>query len=167
MVNQLLDISRLEAGQMPLDKEECDLVAMVHASIRSLGSLLGEGRHLEILATDPILALCDPSIVGRVINNLLSNAFKFTPEGGKVRVQVVRAGDSVRCLVSDTGPGIPPKYHLKIFDKFGQVESGNERSGVGLGLTFCKLAIEAHGGTIGVESKAGKGSTFWFTLPVA
>ena len=82
-----------------------------------------------------------------------------------MRVRFERLGESIRCSVADTGPGIPAEFHRKIFDKFGQVENGRETSGVGLGLTFCKLAIEAHGGCIGVESTPGEGSTFWFTVP--
>ena len=69
--------------------------------------------------------------------------------------------------IADTGPGIPPEFHARIFEKFGQVETRQQVASTGLGLTFCKLAVEAQGGTIGVESVMGKGSTFWFTVPLA
>jgi len=103
----------------------------------------------------------------RVIANLVANAIKFTAERGEVRVGVAADPAGVTLTVTDAGPGIPAAYHQKIFEKFGQVEAtrqGAQRSS-GLGLTFCKLAVEAHGGRIGVESEIGKGSTFWFTLP--
>ena len=138
-----------------------------YAAVHSLSSLLNATRRLEMPVSEPIPVVCDANIVSRVIGNLLSNAFKFTPEGGEVRVRIARTGDAVRFSVSDTGPGIPVEFHRKIFDKFGQVTGGKERNGVGLGLTFCKLAVEAHGGCIGLESEPGKGSTFWFILPAA
>jgi two-component system sensor histidine kinase/response regulator len=102
-----------------------------------------------------------------VIANLVANAVKFTPSPGEILVRVAAAAAGHRVSVADTGPGIPVEYHEKIFEKFGQAEAsqaGAQRSS-GLGLTFCKLAVEAHGGRIGVESAIGKGSTFWFTLP--
>lgn len=106
-------------------------------------------------------------LVTRIIANLVGNAVKFTPEGKKVTISVERNGDGAKFYVADTGSGIPPEYHEKIFEKFGQVKIRQQMKmySTGLGLTFCKLAVEAHGGEIGVESEADKGSTFWFTLP--
>jgi signal transduction histidine kinase len=98
---------------------------------------------------------------------LVGNALKFTPEQEKIGITVKREGDQAQVAVTDTGPGIPPEYHEKIFEKFGQVEAaqkGQKRS-TSLGLTFCKLAVEAHGGKIMVESRVGEGSTFRFWLP--
>jgi signal transduction histidine kinase len=103
-----------------------------------------------------------------VIANLVANAMKFTPAHGQILVRVTADASGQNVSIADTGPGIPQEYHEKIFEKFGQAEAsqaGAQRSS-GLGLTFCKLAVEAHGGRIGVESAIGKGSTFWFTLPV-
>ena len=99
--------------------------------------------------------------------NLVGNAIIHTSKEGKVWVKVEEKEDQAKVLVIDTGPGIPLEYQEKIFEKFGQVKLGeqNRKYSTGLGLTFCKLAIEAHGGKIGVESKLGQGSTFWFTLP--
>jgi signal transduction histidine kinase len=101
-----------------------------------------------------------------VLQNLLSNALKFTPDSGNVRIVVTPFESEIRIAVTDTGRGIAPQYHQHIFEKFGQVEDRKNHLGTGLGLTFCKLAVEAHGGRIGVESEVGKGSTFWFALPL-
>ena len=100
--------------------------------------------------------------------NLVGNAVKYTPPQGDVRVTVAMAGSQARVAVIDVGPGIAPEYHEMIFKKFGQVEARDQKQGssTGLGLTFCKLAVEAHGGRIGVDSQVGRGSTFWFELPV-
>jgi len=105
----------------------------------------------------------------RVVANLIPNAVKFTGTSGDVRISLDRVPEGVRVSVLDTGPGIPPEYHQRIFEKFGQVALRKEgkKYSTGLGLTFCKLAVEAQVGRIGVESAVGKGSAFWFILPAA
>ncbi|MEI7730941.1 MAG: hybrid sensor histidine kinase/response regulator [Verrucomicrobiota bacterium] len=166
MVTQLLDVSRLEAGQMPLAKKECDLAQIAQTALASLGALAsGRQVSLSLSATEPVPAVCDPDLIRRVIENLLGNALKFSPATGAVQLAVTREGLNARIAVSDHGRGILPEYHQKIFEKFGQVECREKRLGTGLGLAFCKLAVEAHGGRIGVESTVGQGSTFWFELP--
>jgi two-component system, sensor histidine kinase and response regulator len=168
MVTSLLDVSRLEAGEMPLNKQVCDLRPVITTAIESLGGLT-KGRHVLFTPNDqPVNLSCDPDVATRVIANLLGNALKFTPKSGEVRVATALEGNRVRTTVTDTGPGIPPEYRERIFEKFGQVEGRQEgkKYSTGLGLTFCKLAVEAHGGQIGVDSEIGHGSTFWFTLPV-
>ena len=104
-----------------------------------------------------------------MIANLLGNAIKFTPSGGDIEISCEQAGEEAKLSVSDSGPGIPFEYHEKIFDKFGQVEARetNAKWSTGLGLAFCKLAVAAQGGEIGVDSAPGEGSTFRFTLPLA
>jgi signal transduction histidine kinase len=108
----------------------------------------------------------DAGLISRVMQNLAGNAFNYAAADGSIRIAVSRAGQEARVEVSDNGPGIPAAYHGKIFEKFVQVEDLNAKVGTGLGLAFCKLAVEIHGGRIGVESETGKGSTFWFTLPL-
>jgi two-component system, sensor histidine kinase and response regulator len=109
----------------------------------------------------------DRDITHRIFVNLLGNAIKFSPGGTTIDIGISSIGTDVRVTVIDQGYGVPPDYHQRIFEKFGQVESRKEGKmySTGLGLTFCKLAVEAHGGRIGLESEVGKGSTFWFTLP--
>ena len=167
MVNSVLDVSQLEQGQMPLAKTTLDMDDLIQNALRPLGSLAKNVKLLHSKQSPPVRVNCDASLIARVMANLVGNAIKFTPPGGTVAVSVERHGAGARICVADTGSGIPRKYHKKIFEKFGQVEV--QRQGkmysTGLGLTFSKLAVEAHGGEIGVESEVGKGSTFWFTLP--
>ena len=168
MVTSLLDVSRLEAGQMPLNKQDCDVRPVIAGALESLGGLT-RGRHVSFVPSDtPVTLCCDPEVTGRIVANLVGNALKFTPASGEVRVTATPEGNEVRIAVADTGPGIPVEYRERIFEKFGQVEGRQEgrKHSTGLGLTFCKLAVEAHGGTIGVDSEVGQGSTFWFRLPV-
>ncbi len=168
MVTSLLDVSRLEAGEMPLHKVPCDLHEVAAEAIVTLGSLTRD-RHVVLKPIDVQLIIdCDREIVGRVVANLVGNALKFTPTSGLVHVAVELADGQATVTIADNGPGIPPQYHERIFEKFGQVENleAGMTPSTGLGLTFCKLAVEAHGGTIGVDSEVGKGSTFWIRLPV-
>jgi two-component system sensor histidine kinase KdpD len=117
--------------------------------------------------TAPIFATCDGAIVRRVVENLVSNAIKHTPADAPVCIAVRAAGDRVRIEVTDGGPGVPSEARERIFEKFGTVEMRREQKyhSAGLGLSFCKLAVQAHGGTIGVESAEPQGSVFWFELP--
>jgi signal transduction histidine kinase len=102
-----------------------------------------------------------------VIENLLSNAIAYSPPGGRVRLAVTRTADRARVAVHDEGPGVPEEARQRIFEKFGTVETGEKRTrhSVGLGLAFCKLAVAAHGGTIGVTAGKPAGSVFWFEIP--
>lgn len=167
MVSDVLDVSRLEAGQLPLEPAEVDLGALAVEAMTSVGASAERVRFEELPPS--VRAICDANVIRRVITNLVANAMKFTPASGRILVRVEADASGHKVSVIDTGTGIPPEYHEKIFEKFGQVEAsrqGAQRSS-GLGLTFCKLAVEAHGGRIGVESEVGKGSAFWFTLPRA
>lgn len=168
MVTSLLDVSRLEAGEMPLQVETCDARTVVSDALSSLGAL-SKGRRLRFEPSgEPVPMCCDTEVTRRIVGNLVANALKFTPASGEVGVRAVQSGDRARIEVTDTGPGIPPDYRDRIFEKFGQVDAREEgrKFSTGLGLTFCKLAVEAHGGTIGVDSEEGVGSTFWFALPM-
>jgi PAS domain S-box-containing protein len=165
MVNSLLDISKMESGEMKLKMTRCDLAALAQRLV-SVYELQRENRQFIIDAPpEPVEVSCDADLILRVIQNLFSNALKFTPDDGTIIIKVRTLEEGARVSVEDTGNGIPSQHLPKIFDKFYQAEA-RERS-TGLGLTFCKLAVELHGGRIGVESEIGKGSTFWFILPSA
>lgn len=168
MVTALLDVSRLEAGKMPLRIEECTLKPLVEKAMKRVGGLV-QDRIMEVDYNQGLpKVLCDPEIIERVMVNLLSNALKFTPPKGLVKVALAAESQWIRITVSDTGPGIPKEYQSKIFEKFGQVEmrKENRKFSTGLGLTFCQLAVDAHGGSITVESREGQGTKFHIRLPI-
>ena len=168
MVSDLLDVSRLETGKMPLELSPVDLAALA----TEVAAATGRGTHRVTVrvgaSAEQARIIGDASVIRRVITNLVGNAVKFSPTSSQIVVVIEGNSTEAKVSVSDRGPGIAPAYHEKIFEKFGQVEAasqGNKHSS-GLGLTFCKFAVEAHGGRIGVESVVGRGSTFWFVLPV-
>jgi signal transduction histidine kinase len=167
MINGILDVSKMEAQMMKLDLRECDLVQVVEQSLEDLGSLVGTRNLAFDRPAEPARVVADQEIVSRILQNFLANALRFTPGGGEIRVGIVVEAKNMRVFVADTGPGVPPDFRDSIFDKFSQVAgSSTDRSRTtGLGLAFCKMAVEAHGGRIGVVSELGQGSTFWFTLP--
>jgi signal transduction histidine kinase len=168
MVTSLLDVSRLEDEKMPIKKQKCELGPLAAEAARLLEPL-AKRKGLRLEKPDkPVFACCDQDLISRVMVNLLSNALKFTPRGGEVVISVEATESQARVAVRDTGPGIPPEYRERIFEKFGRVGGGGDRKkySTGLGLTFCRLAIGASEGKIGLDSEMGKGSTFWFELPL-
>ncbi|MEI7899608.1 MAG: hybrid sensor histidine kinase/response regulator [bacterium] len=168
MISSILDVNKMESGEMKLQRAPCDFAALIRTLLVATPRPLPGSRTVTLDAPEASLTVtADVVLIRRVLQNLLSNALRYTPSGGDVRVTVTSSPSEVRVTVTDAGPGIAPEFHQRIFEKFGQVEDRNSRTGTGLGLTFCKLAVEAHGGRIGVESKVGQGSTFWFTLPCA
>jgi signal transduction histidine kinase len=166
MTRQLLDIYRMEAGQMPLQKTEWDLSKAIQEILQNLAPSAG-GRKLVLVSSRSLITFSDSGLIKRVIQNIVGNAIKFTPTSAEINISLSASEQEVRVVVTDNGPGIPAKYHQRIFELFGQAEDGNKTTGTGLGLAFCKLAVGAHGGLIGVESELGQGSSFWFTLPSA
>jgi signal transduction histidine kinase len=165
MIAQMLDVSRMEAGSLPLERARTDLGEVATEMLAKHRPIAGT-RQLILDLPAPVIAEVDADIIRRVLANLIGNAIKFTRSDGLLRVAVRAEGPNVRVEVRDNGPGIAADQHAKIFEKFGQVQDTKAHLGTGLGLTFCKLAVEAHGGRIGVESAPGAGSTFWFTLPM-
>ncbi len=169
MINDLLDTSRFEAGAMPLELKPADAALLTREAVALVGT---RGRRREVrVSGDPTAPVtCDPAIIRRVIANLIGNAVDYSPEGETVEVRVARANGDVEVRVQDRGPGIPEAYRERIFEKFGQIDavSRQVKHSTGLGLTFCRMAVQAHGGRIGVDSpEGGTGSTFWIRLPAA
>jgi two-component system sensor histidine kinase/response regulator len=167
MIGSLLDISRLEAGEMPVDRQSVNLCDVAADALASLGGLTVGRKVTQVNPEGPVEANCDPPLIKRVIGNLMGNALKFTPESGAITLTVSRVDGRPHVEVADTGPGIPADFLGKVFDKFSQSGEGRKkkRYSTGLGLAFCRLAVEAHGGSVGVTSEVGAGSRFWFTLP--
>ncbi|MGZ4808468.1 MAG: response regulator [Thermoanaerobaculia bacterium] len=167
MINDLLDVEKMESDSTQLQYAEVSAEALIAAAVEQVASLAEDSRiTLVTEIADRLPAFAgDESMLSRTLVNLIANAIKFTREG-TVTIAASRDGrKNVRFAVRDTGDGIPSEAFERIFDKFGQLDS-HSRVGTGLGLTFCKLAVEAHGGCIKVESTVGVGSTFSFTIPL-
>lgn len=169
LINDLLDTAKLEAGRLDIQAEPTDLADTIRRLVRSAAPLATQKRLRVTMKAEPDVPLvnADPVRLEQIVMNLLSNAVKFTPEGGQISLTCWREGETVACSVRDTGVGIPPEDLLKVFDKFHQVRSTrtSRTRGTGLGLTIAKHLVEAHGGTIGVESVLREGTTFTFRLP--
>jgi signal transduction histidine kinase len=167
MITTLLDVGRLEAGQMPLRLQMHDVAEIGRNAATKFSPVLNHRRMECDLPPDPVRMFCDGDVIRRVLENLISNAIKFTKSDGCILVTVEANETYVTISVTDDGEGIPPNQHKRIFEKFGQTDSGSQRqNSTGIGLAFCRLAVEAHEGKIGVQSELGKGSTFHFSLPI-
>ena len=165
MVSQILDLSQLEAGALEIKKTPEDLVELARTAIDHCHYLAAD-KNVELLGAKTVPIECDGGLIQRVIGNLVGNALKFTPPRGKISVTVRVSRMLARVSVQDNGPGIAKENFTRIFDKFVQIEGPDRRKGSGLGLAFVKLAAEAHGGKVGLESELGVGSTFWVELPI-
>lgn len=170
MINGLLDVTKMESGSMTLDLGTVHPAEIVADAVSQIAKL-AEQNHLGLvqeIAADVPPFEGDPNLLRRTLVNLVGNAIKFTPPEGTVTIDVRTGGNRVVFSVIDTGEGMPPEAASYIFEKFGQVGSrkGGRTMSTGLGLTFCRLAVEAHGGEIGVESTLGVGSTFSFWIPL-
>ncbi len=166
MISNLLDISKMEAGELKPQCTSFDLRELVSTTLDRVGHLARQGDLQIRMKIEEALTLeADRDLIRRVLVNLLGNAIKFTPPGGTVEVSAAADGGEVEVRVADTGPGIPRDEQKMLFRKFAQLEGGRKKHGTGLGLAFVKLAVEAHGGTVGVTSEVGEGSSFFFTIP--
>ena len=171
MINDLLDVEKMEQESVPLtmtSQSAADLVARACVQVALLAASHALTLAHEIAPDLPPFA-GDEDKLKRTLVNLIGNAIKFTPSGGTITVGAARtANGDLLFSVRDTGEGIPPDAFERIFEKFGQVENrqAGRKMSTGLGLTFCKLAVEAHGGRIWVESAPGRGSVFFFTVPM-
>ena len=167
MANSMLDISRMESGKMPLTIRACSIGELVKDAIHVLKPMFGVAKIVLDEPSSPKTVWCDGDIIRRVIINLLSNALKAQSFRGMVNITIREEGGNIRISVIDEGAAIPPEYHQKIFERFGEVEIGRKlSSSIGLGLPFCKMAVEAHGGSIRVENNKVMGNTFTVLLPM-
>jgi PAS domain S-box-containing protein len=172
LVNDLLDVSRVEDGQLAAAPEPIDLAALARCVIAELRPLAHEKAQTIVETSAPgslPAVMVDPQLARQVVLNLLSNAIKYTPENGSVTVNIAVVGESVECRVTDTGIGIPESGQRKLFEKFYRADNAVavDTEGTGLGLYLVRLIVERSGGQIGCESREGAGSTFRFTLPLA
>ncbi|MBI3924514.1 MAG: PAS domain S-box protein [Armatimonadetes bacterium] len=168
LINDILDIERLESGRVTIEKRECRLEDLMKQAVDVMDAMGSEnGVTLQAEATDCPIHV-DPDRILQVLTNLLSNAIKFSPRGGKVTLSAEPRKADVLVKVSDVGRGIPSDKLDKIFERFQQVDASDARKkgGTGLGLAICRTIVEQHGGEIWVESVMGAGSTFFFTLPL-
>jgi signal transduction histidine kinase len=171
LVDTLLTLARADEGRAPLHREAVDLRAIVEEA-RETGDLLADPAGLSLTVETPpapLVVPVDKSRIRQLLLNLLTNAVKYTPPGGRVRVRLTAEDHHAALVVADTGIGIAPGDLPHIFDRFWRADTARtrtgERSGVGLGLAICKWIAEAHGGTIAVQSRPGRGTTFTVTLP--
>jgi NtrC-family two-component system sensor histidine kinase KinB len=167
LVESLLDIQRLEEGKAVLNAKSISIHALLAEASQLVNPLIHESEQkLKLDFSDELpLLTCDADMILRVITNLMENAVKYTPKGGQITLSARQVTNAVRISVNDSGPGIAPDMQGKIFEKFSRVKYQDAPKGVGLGLAFCRLAVEAHGGRIWVESEPQHGSSFIFTLP--
>ncbi|PTL84651.1 hypothetical protein DAT35_06185 [Vitiosangium sp. GDMCC 1.1324] len=167
LIQDLLEVAKLEAGRVAVERNPEDVGGLMDEVVelhRPLAEARGLRLELEVeMAVPPVLA--DRSRVLQVFSNLIGNAVRYTPAGGRITVRARREGQLVRFFVSDTGKGIEPEFLPHLFERYWQAKGSRE--GAGLGLTIAKGIVEAHGGRVQVESELGKGSTFSFTLLVA
>jgi NtrC-family two-component system sensor histidine kinase KinB len=168
-VSAILDAAKLEAGRLEINKQPTDLMQVIQEKT-SLFAPQAQAKHVHLTLAIPEALpeiAVDKQYIGRVIQNLISNSMKFTPEGGSVSVIARRKDQDIEIMVSDTGPGIPKDKQANLFNRFSQVGTSTmNHQGTGLGLYISKGIIEAHGGTISLTSEEGHGTTISFTLPI-
>lgn len=169
LIENLLDLSKIEYGQIKMDKQKVQILEIVQDAVSNLKPEY-EKKKIELktdMPQDIPSIFCDRDIILKVMVNLLLNALKFTPEGGRVTVSVEKEKEKTKVKVSDTGFGIQGKNLPFVFDKFHRAERPTDKKrGTGLGLSIAKEIIKSHGGDIWAESRPGKGSTFYFRLPL-
>jgi len=169
LIGNLLDMSRIEAGELPVEPEPTDLRPIIDETATEFQMMSSE-HHIEIRAPQDLpLVLADPRRARQVLRNLVENAVKYSPGGGEITISAEQRPGMMQVSVGDVGIGIDTNQIDRIFDRFYQVDSASTRKvgGSGLGLAISKAIVEAHGGTIWVDSRPGDGSTFYFTLPLA
>ncbi len=169
LVNQLLQLEKLEAGKMELKKEMHAISDLIQSACDSLVTYAEQHKvHISMSCDDEIRASVDADKFVQILINLISNAVKFSPAHSTIAVEAIAVCGVLEVSVTDQGRGIPENMRSAIFDRYKQVDRSDEsiRGGTGLGLAICQAIVQAHGGEIGVESEVDKGSTFWFCIPI-
>jgi two-component system, chemotaxis family, sensor kinase Cph1 len=168
LIQDLLDLAKIEAGRFVVTPRPETAEGIIEECLEILGPLAGQKklRLTHRISAPNLLVSADRERIFHVLSNIVGNAIKFTPEQGNIDLSVDAEGDQVRFAIRDTGPGIPQEQLSHLFDRFWQAKK-QAKKGTGLGLYIVKGIIEAHGGRVWVESQEGRGSTFYFTLPVA
>jgi PAS domain S-box-containing protein len=167
LINDILDLSRIEAGRLQLSIESVPVGTTIAYAVDTLKPLADKKRHTLIQhACVDLCVRADSTRLRQVLMNLLGNAIKFTPEGGRIELGAQRLGDVVRVEVRDSGPGIPMEERQRIFEAFYRIgQTDKVAEGTGLGLAITRRLVELQGGHLGIDSESGSGSTFFFTLP--
>jgi signal transduction histidine kinase len=167
MIESLLDLSILEAGQPVGKRVSVSITHVIYESVEAIESTINnknQSIHYEVQERLPNV-LVDQDMIRRVVTNLVENASKYSPADQDIEVGARMYGEQIAVWVQDHGGGIPASEQERIFDKFTRLKTINGPKGLGLGLAYCRLAVQAHGGRIWVESELGVGSRFIFTLP--
>jgi signal transduction histidine kinase len=168
LINDLLDVTAIESGKLQLDLQPVDLIRLVQANL-ARNRLIAARKNITLgLEASPVpLLLLDATKIEQVLDNLVTNAVKFSPAGSHVQVCIQVSGAEILVSVQDVGPGIPPEQMSRLFQPFqrGRRGTGGEKS-TGLGLTIVKRIVEGHGGKIWLESQVGVGTTFFVSIPV-
>ena len=167
LIQDLLDVANIEVGRLSLERQREPAASLVDRALRMF-EVEANRRHIQLVTEVPNelpLVTVDASRIVQVLGNLLGNALKFTPDGGRITVRLAARQGSVLFSVTDTGPGIPLAEQSRVFDRYWQSRRAASKRGTGLGLSIAKGIVEAHGGRLWLESTPGKGSTFLFSIP--
>lgn len=164
MIDNLLNINRFNEGQIKLDKKTFSIEALLGDCC---GSVRIEGKHNLIVSGDDVDVYADESRIEQVVTNLVNNAAKYAPDSSNILLHIEKLEGLAKISVKDAGPGISDEQLPHLFERYWRADhSGNSDSGLGLGLFICAEIVQRHGGKIGAESEIGKGTTFWFMLPL-
>ena len=168
LINDILDIERIQSGQVTMQRQLCDAAPLLIQATEEMQAMAEKAGVILSMSSHSIPLWADPDRIVQTLTNLVSNAIKFSPEGGRVWLTVTRHGEEAVFAVKDQGRGIPSDKLESVFERFQQVDASDSRKkgGTGLGLAICRSIVQQHGGRIWVESALGEGSTFYFTLPV-
>jgi signal transduction histidine kinase len=164
LVGQLLDVSRLEAGRLALDRQPTDLVPLVRGVVAAIGAT--SRRHdFQVRGLATAVAFADPLRFEQVVANVIDNAVKYSPKGGPVDVEITGGGGRIRMVVTDDGLGVPPEHRPRIFDRYFQAHSARRLGGMGLGLYISRQIVDLHGGTIEASFPERGGTCVTITIP--